>query len=217
MRRIVVVLAVLAVLGVGGVVLAWTAGPSKGEGSSVSGLSVSTASSTAPDVGADTVAARQAAVTAVASTAEVMRAGMFTRGDLIDRIATRAFAGELASATTAQVNEFIVALGAAGRDPSELAVMEVPVSASGTEVQLGRVRVEVWSVLVVSMPGTAVARQAWRTTTLDMVLADGRWLVDGWRSEPGPSPALPPTGVVAEQGEVATRLGWQQVSPGGEG
>lgn len=216
MRRIVVVLAVLAVLGVGGVVLAWTAGPSKGEASRGSQPATSTASLTAPDVGVDMVAARQAAATAVASTAEVMRAGMFTRGDLINRIATPAFAGELASATTAQVNEFIVTLGAAGRDPSELAVMEVPVSASATEVEPGRVQVEVWSVLVVSMPGTAVARQAWRTTTLDMVLADGRWLVDGWHSEPGPSPALPPTGVVAERGEVATRMGWQQVSPGGE-
>lgn len=216
MRRIVVVLVVLAVLGVGGVVVAWTAGPTQGEGPSRSERAAVPTSS-APDVGSDMVAARQAAAAAVASTAEVMRAGMFTRGDLIDRIATPAFAGELASATTAQVNEFIVTLGAAGRDPSELAVMEVPVSAIAAEVEAGRVLVEVWSVLVVSLPGTAVARQAWRTTTLDMVLADGRWLVDGWRSEPGPSPALPPTGVVAEQGEVATRLGWQQVSSGGEG
>jgi hypothetical protein len=217
MRRIVVVLAVLAVLGVGGVVLAWTTGPSKGVGSGESEPVASIASSAAPNVGSDMAAARLAAVTAVASTAEVMRVGMFTRGDLIDRIATTAFAGELSSATTAQVNEFIVSLGAAGRDPSELAVMEVPVSASATEVAPGRVRVDVWSVLVVSMPGTAVARQAWRTTTLDMQSVDGRWLVDGWRSEPGPSPALPPTGVVAERGEVATRLGWQQVLPGGEG
>jgi len=73
------------------------------------------------------------------------------------------------------------------------------------------VTVEVWSVMVVSSPDEAVARQAWRTVTLEMVLVDGRWLVDGWESVEGPSPVGAPNGAVASGVEVVSVLGWEEV------
>ena len=42
-------------------------------------------------------------------------------------------------------------------------------------------------MLVVAAPGVGPGREAWRTVTVDMVEAGGRWLVDGWASSPGPS------------------------------
>ena len=53
--------------------------------------------------------------------------------------------------------------------------------------------------------------QAWRTVTLEMVLVDGRWLVDGWESVEGPSPAGAPNGAVAAGVEVVSVLGWEEV------
>ena len=43
----------------------------------------------------------------------------------------------------------------------------------------------------------------WRTVTLDLELVDGRWLVDGWESEPGPTPMASPDVAVAPADDVA--------------
>lgn len=145
---------------------------------------------------------------AVARTGAVVRAGMFTRPDVIAEFATPGYAATLASQTTAQVNAFLVALGASGVDPSQLAVVESPVTASARHPGEGRVVVQVWSVLVVSAPGTSVARQAWRTVTLEMVDVDGRWLVDRWSSTPGPAPALSPDALIGDRTAVEERLAW---------
>ena len=159
--------------------------------------------------------ARTAAVAAVAATGDVVRAGMFSRLDMIERIATPSYAPVLASATTTQVNEFVVALGASGVDPTDLRVIEAPITATAIAVGDGQVSVEVWSVLVLSIPDTSVARQAWRTVRLDMVEVDGRWLIDGWTSSAGPAPALPPEGQVASRDEVDSRLTWLPATEGG--
>ena len=73
-------------------------------------------------------------------------------------------------------------------------------------------RVRVWSVLVVAAPGVGPGRQVWRTVTLDMVEAGGRWLVDGWASTPGPTPAPPAEGAFDDAAAFVEPLGWPPAS-----
>ncbi len=207
MRRLVVGVAALAALALLGLVVSRVTGTSGREPAAEAAGSPTSARS-APSVAIDMEGARAAAIVAVASTGQVVRAGMFSRLDMIERIATPSYAPVLASATTTQVNEFVVALGASGVDPTDLQVIEAPITATATAVSDRQVAVEVWSVLVVSMPDTSVARQAWRTVSVDMVEVDGRWLIDDWTSSAGPAPALPPEGQVASRDEVDSRLTW---------
>ena len=86
-------------------------------------------------------------------------------------------------------------------------MIEQPITATVEATATGA-QVRVWSVLVVAAPGVGPGRQVWRTVTLDMVDAGGRWLVDGWTSTPGPSPAPPAEGAVRRRRRVrgAARL-----------
>lgn len=215
MRRIAVAVAGLAAIALLGLVVSRVTGGSGREPAAEAAGSPTPAHSAASGGAIDVEGARAAAVAAVASTGDVVRAGMFSRLDMIERIATPSYAPVLASATTTQVNEFVVALGASGVDSTDLQVIEAPITATATAVSDRQVAVEVWSVLVVSMPDTSVARQAWRTVSLDMVEVDGRWLIDGWTSSAGPAPALPPEGQVASRDEVDSRLTWLPVTEGG--
>lgn len=215
MRRLAVAVAGLAAVALVGLVVSRVTGGS-GREPAVQAVGSPTSVHPVASGGAiDVDGARAAAVAAVASTGQVVRAGMFSRLDMIERIATQSYAPVLASATTTQVNEFVVALGASGVDPTDLQVIEAPITATATAVSDRQVAVEVWSVLVASMPDTSVARQAWRTVSLDMVEVDGRWLIDGWTSSAGPAPALPPEGQVASRDEVDSRLTWSPATDGG--
>lgn len=214
MRRLAVGVAALAALALLGLVVSRVTGASGREPAAEAAGSPTSARSV-PSVSIDVEGARAAAIAAVASTGQVVRAGMFSRLDMIERMATPSYAPVLASATTTQVNEFVVTLGASGVDPTDLQVIEAPITATATAVSDRQVAVEVWSVLVVSMPDTSVARQAWRTVSLDMVEVDGRWLIDGWTSSAGPAPALPPEGQVASRDEVDSRLTWLPATEGG--
>ena len=70
-----------------------------------------------------------------------------------------------------------------------------------------RCTVRVWSVLVVAAPGAGRARQVWRTVTLDLVDAStGVWLVDGWASTPGPTPAPPPEAPIVDAAAIVAPL-----------
>jgi hypothetical protein len=216
-RRALGVSAVLAVLAVAGVVLARTGDASSTpEAPTRAERPSRETEARIDDPAVDVDGATQAAVAAVTCTGAVVRAGMFTRPDVVAEFATPDYAATLASETTAQVNAFLVSLGATGVDPSHLAVVEAPVTATARPAGGERVVVEVWSVLVVSVPGTSVARQAWRTVTVEMVAVDGRWLVDGWLSTPGPAPALSPDAVIGDRTVVGERLAWPP-AVGGEG
>ena len=58
-----------------------------------------------------------------------------------------------------------------------------------------------------------------RTVTVDMVEVDGRWLVDGWVSQFGPTPAAPAEAPIDAAGPVAVVLGEEDLSlpPSSEG
>jgi hypothetical protein len=154
----------------------------------------------------DVAGARRAAITVVALTDDVVTAGFISRRDLIASFTTSTFGSKLADTTSDQVNALLVELGDRNADPTRLVALEQPLTATATATSLG-VRVEVWSVLIVSVPGTGPARQAWRTVTVDMVDIDGRWLVDSWTSAPGPTPALPAEVALDSADMVAVRMG----------
>ena len=148
----------------------------------------------------DVAGAQQAAMVAVGLTDEVVTAGFISRRDVIAGFTTNAFGPRLADQTSEQINALLVELGARDVDVADLVAVEQPLGSTATATAEG-VRVEVWSVLVIAVPGTGPGRQAWRTVTVDMVDVDGRWLVDSWTSTPGPTPALP-TEVSLDAAEV---------------
>lgn len=159
----------------------------------------------------DADGARAAAISAVALTGDIVRAGFITRADMIAALATPAFAPELAQDTTAQVEDLVAEIGSDEVVPSELTWLESPLTATVTTPAAAdnpdRAEVEVWSVLVVAAPD-GIARQGWRTVTLNLSWVDGDWRIDGWSSRPGPTPALPPLADVADVSDIEATAGW---------
>ena len=156
----------------------------------------------------DITAARQAAVNAVGSTDEVVGAGFISRRALIESMATPSYGPTLADETSAAVTAMMLELGQRKLDSTAMTMSEQPITATAELDGGGAVRVKVWSVIVVATPGAGPGRQVWRTVTLKMVRDGGRWLVDGWFSTPGPTPA-PAAEVAFDDAAAFTGpLGW---------
>jgi hypothetical protein len=211
MRRLTIAVGVLAAVAVVAVVLSRLGGDDSAASSDTTGAArvespVSGAAAGVSVAEVDVAGARRAAITAVALTDDVVTAGFISRRDLIAGFTTPTFGVELADATSDQVNALLVELGDRDADPTALVALEQPLTATATLTSSG-VRVEVWSVLIVSVPGTGPARQAWRTVTVDMVDVNGRWLVDSWTSTPGPTPALPAEVALDSSETVAGQMG----------
>ncbi|MCU1366243.1 MAG: hypothetical protein JWL72_1425 [Ilumatobacteraceae bacterium] len=144
--------------------------------------------STDAAAGSELAAARQAAIDAVAATPAVVKAGFISRRDLIASFATASYAPQLADDTSAQMDELLVQVGQDDVDAGSMELAERPITAAATTTPDG-VQVQVWSVLIIAVPGTGPARQVWRTVTVQMRLDGGRWLVDDWKSTLGPTPS----------------------------
>jgi hypothetical protein len=215
MRRIAVVAAVLLVLAVVGVVVAHRGGGrSTPTSAPASRRGVGSPSVELP--GPDIDAARDAAVRVVGLTGAVVRAGLISRRELIESVTTPRFGPTLADETSSALDAMLLELGEREVDTSQLGVTEQPVTASAASAGTA-VRVRVWSVLVIAAPGAGPGRQVWRTVTLDMTEITGRWLVDGWSSTPGPTPAPLPEATFDDGAVVAVPLGWPVASPHGAG
>ena len=152
----------------------------------------------------------------VALTGEVVDAGPISRRELIESFTTADFGPILADTTAAQLSDLQLEFGVAGLSPADLRAIEVPVTARLVERVDHRARVEVWSVMAVSVERSGGARQVWRTVGVDLDLVDGEWLVDGWHSTLGPTPALAPEAPVSSAGDVADVLAWD-AARGGRG
>jgi hypothetical protein len=127
---------------------------------------------------------------------------------MIDTLASRGFASELAITTEHQLAELAEALGEVEVLPPAITWAEIPLTARVVEDLGTTVRVEVWSVLVVAHPEVGVPRQAWRTVALDMTWEAGDWKVDGWEATPGPTPALAAAAAVSTGSEVVDVAEW---------
>lgn len=163
-----------------------------------------------------TADAETAAISVVASTGDVVEAGFISRRELVESFCTERFGPTFASESGRAIDAMLLELGARDVERSGLAVLEEPVTATSTVTAAG-VQVRVWSVLVVAARGAGPARQVWRTVTVDMVEVDGRWLVDGWVSQFGPTPAAPAEAPIDAGEPVAVVLGWDRTQLAGVG
>ena len=163
----------------------------------------------------DLADAENAALDIVRSLGEVAQAGFISRRELVESFTTDAFGPDFASETGQQVDTLLMELGARGVDDAGLVIHEQPITATSIDTP-GGVRVRTWSVMILAIPDLGPARQVWRTISLDMVDVGGMWLLDGWESETGPTPAPPAEAFVDTADSVAEVLSWHRVD-GGEG
>jgi hypothetical protein len=157
---------------------------------------------------APTATPEEAAAVAVALTGQIVSAGFIERRELIESIATPGFGPRLAEETSGQITDLQLELSERDQDPADLQTFEQPLRARVVSSDEAAATVDVWSVSVVAPPGAATARAMWRTVTIDLVLADGEWLVDGWTSTPGPTPMVGPESTISSAIEVAAVLSW---------
>ena len=162
----------------------------------------------------DAEGARAAALAAVSLTGEIATAGFITRSDIIDSIATSNYGPALASLSSSQLVDLSVELGDVGVSPSELVWSEIPLTARIVSADDHRAVVEVWAVLVVGVPGVGAPRQAWRTVTVEVAWERGDWRIDGWDTQPGPTPALAANSVVSSVEDIADVISWPTASGG---
>lgn len=155
--------------------------------------------------------ARAAAVSAVSATGAIATAGFITRDDLIGSIASSGFAGQLADESARQLDELAIELGGVGVVPSQLVWAELPLRARVLSFSQDAAAVEVWSVLVVGVPGHGAPRQVWRTVTVGLIWEREDWRVDSWQNEAGPTPALAATSTVSSVDEIRAALAWPAV------
>lgn len=155
--------------------------------------------------------ARAAAGSALSATGEIATAGFITRDDLIGSIASSGFAGQLADESARQLDELAIELGEVGVVPSQLVWAELPLRAQVLTFSQDAATVEVWSVLVVGVPGHGAPRQVWRTVTVGLIWEREDWRVDSWHSEAGPTPALAATSTVSSVDEISAALAWPAV------
>jgi hypothetical protein len=171
----------------------------------------------AADVGeVDVEGARVAAVAAVARTREVVDAGLISRRDVVASFATAEFAPVLAERTSQQWVSLLFGLRRAAGRAVTVEVVSQPVTANATPVAADRVAVQVWTVTVWVADGESPAPEQWSTMQLTMVNRDRRWLVDGWETTPGPSPAPAPEGTFASDDEIAAVMAWPPAPIGGD-
>lgn len=207
MKRVAVTVSMLGAVALVGVVL--IRGGDDGPATRAVGLAPVGDAVVAP-LPAQTPSPEEAAAAAVAMTGDVVTAGLISRRELIESFTTPEFGSEFADVTSEQVTEMELSMTETGRSPAGLLVEEFPLLARTASREGTTATVEVWSVIVVTSADEPVARQAWRTVTLDLELFERRWLVDGWESVEGPAPAAAAEGAIASGADIAGVLAWDE-------
>lgn len=208
-RRPVIAIGVLLVLLLGGLVASIVRNDNATEPSAVASSTESPASEETTQAPAPSP--ESAAVAAVAMTAEVARAGFISRRELIESFTTKSFGRVLADDTSEQMAALSLEFSERQADPVDLQVTEQPLRVRISSSTMRTASVDVWSVLVVALPTAATARVLWRTVKIDLVLVDDRWLVDGWKSLPGPTPMVDVESPISSATDVRHVLEWTPV------
>lgn len=150
---------------------------------------------------------RDAALRAVALNGELVTAGHFSRRDLIRSVATPELAEVLIADVSTQALEFQFEVNTS----SDFEILQAPLTSRVESLGPERFAVTVWSVVVVSSAAFGVGRESWQTSTLELVLVEGAWLVDRWETEAGPAPAPSADLVFAGPGELNEPMTWTAV------
>lgn len=164
---------------------------------------IDTAQVAAADGPVDSSGARDAAVAAVESMGRVVAAGRLGRRSLVAEFSTEGFFPVFIDATNASLQDLDVA-ASSGVSVSEW-VLRSTVSVADDD----RVVVRVWSLSVIEVDGDV--RAMWRTVELVMRLVGEVWLVDGWESFDGPTPAPGASALFATGSEMRVVSDWERV------
>ena len=152
--------------------------------------------------------ARAAAVSAVALTGDIARAGFVTRADMIGALASARFTPILVRASATQLADLVGDLPARGVPAGAVLFRELPLTARVVSADADTARVLVWAVLVVGVPDGGAPRQLWRTVTVDLVWEAADWRIDRWTAAPGPTPALATNAPIATVADFAEVTAW---------
>jgi hypothetical protein len=155
--------------------------------------------------------ARAAAISAVAMTGTIARAGFVTRRDLVIALASHAYGPTLADSSGEQIDTMLRELGPAGVSMDTIVFHELPLTAHVRHADTTRARVAVWSVTVLGVLGRGAPRQVWRTVTVDLVWENQDWRIDRWTAVAGPTPILDAHAAVATVGEIASVSAWPSI------
>ena len=159
--------------------------------------------------------ARAAAVSAVALTGDVARAGFITRRDMISALASTRFAPRLVRSSAEQLEELLHGLADDGVSTEALLFRELPLTARVVHVDERTAQVMVWAVLVAGVPERRKPPlQLWRTVIVDLVWERGDWRVDEWATTAGPSPALAADARIATVADLSGVTSWPPAGAG---
>lgn len=159
----------------------------------------------------DAAGARAAAISAVAVTGEIARAGFITRSDMLSELASDRYAPTLAAESGRQLTAMLAEVEARGVARQSVLFRELPLTARVVNVDTTTAQVEVWSVLIAAAPGGGAPRQAWRTVAVELVWERDDWRIDGWTASAGPTPALASSAAVDDIDRLAGVLAWPTV------
>jgi hypothetical protein len=148
-------------------------------------------------------------------TGDIAQAGFITRADMIEALATTRYGPTLTADSAAQLDKMAGELDDAGVTPATLLFSELPLTAQVVTADDTASQVQVWSVLVIAVPGSGAPRQAWRTVTVDLAWDQGDWRIDGWAARPGPTPALATEAPIASVDELVEVTGWPAAAGAG--
>lgn len=104
--------------------------------------------------------------------------------------------------------------GELGVASERLTWVEAPISATAVSRSDASASVDVWVVSVLGSPDTGPPQQAWRTVHVDLVLADGEWLISGASADAGPTPLASDLALPAGWDEFSEVAGWTAVVEG---
>ena len=160
----------------------------------------------------DDRAAVAAAVRYVASTDELMAHSMVVRRDILAKLVAPEVLDAQMTALEATVASFEQARKVS---VTRFVWVETPLTATIIETAApGVVRVGVWSVSIMSQPGSTTAEEAWRTVTVTVHLTAGHWLVTAVTATPGPTPIANVLAVPSPVAEFLTVAAWPPVMAG---
>jgi hypothetical protein len=88
-----------------------------------------------------------------------------------------------------EVEEVGVAREALAKSPGRVWWLVRPLAWRVDAFSTDEAQVSVWALTVLSASDVAVPQSDWLTVTVELAWVDGRWLVDGIKDQPGPTPA----------------------------
>ncbi len=109
---------------------------------------------------------------------------------LVASLASSGSRARLAAAYDRAATDARARLGVDSVPPPVVFVRAFPIGYRIDRFTTSNATVSVWRVGVVGSGATVPPQQSWRTETVSLAWQSGRWKVDGFASEPGPTPPL---------------------------